>query len=295
MVTVAEAEREIMRRTGPFEEHTVSSAPASTTTLVYVDAVKTSISLGGYTGMWLLRRGLNASGNPVSGFVAADRQRRIKTWNPSAGYLEMDRVYTNPPIAGEVIEVCHLNPAQIIRKALLAGLRRARFENRVQVNLSGTAVERNLTAVLPWLVEKRWIKGVFHKEVSSTYDPVPVRWSRSFMRDGGVWLAIAPDPYPNSLYLVVNQPAFYWVNGGYSPDGPEADDDVLPITLEHAAAAGHIECWRLAKALLRPLAERELTATQQEAADEFTRQNRRFVTRAQPVVQLSRPMYAVRA
>lgn len=295
MVTVAEAEREIMRRTGPFEEHTVSSVTASTATLVYADAVKTSLNLGGYQHMWLLRRGLNSSGNPVAGFTEANRQRRVKAWNPTAGTLEVDRQYTVVPVAGEVFEVCHLNPEQIIRKALLAGLRRARFENRLQVNLSGVATERNLTAVLPWLLEKRWIKGVFYKEAASTYDPVPVRWSKAFMRDGGVWLAVAPDPYPNALYLVVNQPAFTWVNGGYSAEGPEADDDLLPLTLEHAAAAGHIECWRLAKALLRPLAERELTATQQEAADEFTRQNRRFVTRAQPVVNLSRPMYAVRA
>jgi hypothetical protein len=292
-VTLADIERAVMGRTGPFEEHEVSADVASTTSLVRVDAVKSTLSLGGYKGMYLLRRGVKTDGTLISGFEEGDRQRRIKSFTPGTGTLEVDRVYEDAPVAGEAIEVCALNPTQVIRRATLAGLRRAKVENRVEVRLRGVAAERSLTASLPWLTEKRWIKGVSYKETGSVYDPVPVRWFSAFMKAGEVWLSISPDPYPNRLYVTVNMPAYYWVNGAWNPDGPTADDDTLPLTLEHAAAAGHIEVWRIAGALLKPLAEQKLTASQEDAAMEFTRQNRRVVTRARPRWQLNRPLHAV--
>jgi hypothetical protein len=67
------------------------------------------------------------------------------------------------------------------------------------------------------------------------------------------------------------------------------------VPLEYAAAAGHIECWKIAKPLLQEVAQRGFTTTMKAAADEFSRMQRSNVTRPRPVVQLSRPLYRVRA
>lgn len=298
MVTLAEVEREVMRRTGPFEQHVVSSTTASTATLVYVDAAQSTLDLGGYKGLWLLRRGFDTDGNPITGFDSADRQKRIKLWNAASGRFEVDGAYSVDPVAGEAIEICHLDPNQVIRPAVLAGLRRTTFEDRVAITLTGAATERNLTQALPWLTKKSQVKDILWREVASLYDPIPVGSYRLFETAGPrVWVSIGPDPYPNRLYVVANRPGHSWVNGGYSSDGPEADDDELAVTLDKAAAAGHIECWRVprAAALLAAMAERKFTATQAQAADEHTRQNgRRGFNRPRPRWQLDRPLYRIR-
>lgn len=289
--TLQQIEVGVMRRTGPYESRTVAASPASTATLVYLNGLKSTLSLGGYVGMWLLRRGFKDTGVAVPAFVDTDRARRVKSWDKTTGYLEVDSPYALDPIADEAVEVCHLDPEHVIRPAVLAGLARCVVEDRVQVNLTGVAIERNLTAGLPWLTNASHVKDVLYKEASSTYDPVPVRWWKAEERAGAVWLAVNPDPYPQTIYLQVNRPADSWVNGGVSVDGPVEDDDVLAVDLNYAVAAGHIECWRLAKPLLQALAVAKATDDQETAADEFARQTRRRVRRARARVQLSRPMW----
>lgn len=295
-VTLARIEREVLRRTGPYARYAASDG-VHTVTSVFVDALTSTLNVGGHRGMYLLRRGVTDDGSEdgaqIVGFDAGDRQRRITNWEQPLGRLDVDAPWATPPVEGEWLEICHLDPDQIVRPACQNGLRRVKVEDRQSVALTGVSAERNLTAALPYITAKNQVKGVFYAPVGSSYDPDPVGWYDLFESAGAVYLAIAPDPYPNTLYVAANRPAHCVVNGLVDMRGPRTDTDELLVDLDRAAAAGHIECFRSprAAAALKAMADRGITLTQQQAADEHTRQNRRRVTRPKVRWQLSRPLW----
>lgn len=303
--TLTNVEQEVMRRTGPFEEMRVTDSPTVpvTPTTVASDDLQSISGEGGYVGMWLLRRTATSEG---------DRARRIVDWQAAAGYLSVDRSYAVPPAPGELFEVCHLHPVQIIRPAVLAGLRRCRFEDRLSVRLAvidpdGTvhgapAAERDLTALFPWLTERSQILSVSYREVPtppvvdlSLVAPWPALWHKTWHQGGHLWISVSPDPFPQNLFLTVDRPADTLVNGVDSLTGPTADTDVLPVTVEYGAAAGHIECWRIAKALLQSAARPGFATTQTEAASVFSQLHRSRRGRQRVgEVRLSHPFWAFR-
>ncbi len=258
MVTLADIEREVAARLGPYRQETVASGTATT---AVVANLQSSIELGDIEDLYLLRRSASA---------ASDRQRLVKDYTPATGTLTVDRAYSNAPTAGEAIELHHLDPAAELRKAVQAGLWRCYFMDRVVVVLATTASERDLTALLPWLTEPGQVYEVMYNYVGSLTPPVVVPWFKSFTQGGGVWLTVQPDPYPNQLYIDARRPVATWINGADSITGPVADDDEVDVDLYYAAAAGHVEAWRRCGPRLQPVAQTGLYPDQQAAAAVFT-------------------------
>ncbi len=272
MPTLAEIEREVAPRAGPYSQHVVT---AGTTLTCTVPTLQSSIALGGVENMFLLRRGKLSNGDPVPDFQATDRQRLVKTWTPSSGTLEVDRAWSGAPVEGEVIELHHLDPAAELRPAVQAGLWRCYRVDRVEVTLGGTASERDLTAAAPWITDPSQVYEVEWACVGTLALPSKVAWFRPFLKSGHVWLQVWPDPWPNALLVTARRPVATWVNagGGYanSTTGPTEDDHAVDVDLRYAAAAAHVELWRRCRHRLLSGAQQGLFPTQQETAQEFTR------------------------
>jgi hypothetical protein len=273
-VTLAGIEQAVARRCGPYAERTVSSTLAdSTTTLAYFDELKSTSNPGGVTDMYLLRRGYKSDGTTVS-VSAYDRQRIAAEYAPLAGSVTPDRPWSVAPVDGEIIEFHHLDPALELRPAVLAGLRRCFFADRAIVTLSGASAERNLTASLFWVTKPTQVRRVQFSTAGSTTIPADQNWWRPFQVGSNVWLAGWQDAYPNLLYVTALRAHFTWVNGADSTTGPTADSDLLSLDLLYAAAAGHIEAWRICKPRLVQAASAGFQDSQDVAANEFTSQAR---------------------
>lgn len=292
-ITLADIERATAPRLGPYSLRTQSATKAATITLAYIDDLRSSITLGGVENLWVLRRGKKADGSAVAGFNALDRQRLIAVFDPAAdpaaASIQPDRPWVVAPVANEVLELHHLDPANELRPSVQAGLRRCFFEDRATVTLSSAASERDLTSSLSWLSRKAQILRIQHQAAGSTVIPVDVGWAGSFEKSGHVWLADSPDPFPDTLLVTALRAHFTWVNGADSATGPTADDDLLQLDINYAAAAAHIEAWRLFRARLQAAAEGGQQVSQKEAADEFTRQAAVHVGRRHREIALSAP------
>lgn len=214
-VTLAEIERELARRTGPFEQFTVSGTTASTQTLIYVDDLKTSVEQGGLDGLWFLWRTPNSTD---------DRQRMVKGWDADEGYLELDRALGQIPSGGTAIELMALRPAPSVRKAVQRGLARCYLDDRVSVVLGSAAADRDLTAALPWLRRKKQLLEAFYAPAATAYPADALGWHDPYERAGRVWLAAGPDPFPSNLVLRVLRPADSRINGLSSPACPVVSD-----------------------------------------------------------------------
>jgi hypothetical protein len=222
--TVAEIEREVAGRTGPFRRFAVAASPASTIGVVYSTAVQSAAEQGGWEGLWLLRRGLMTDGTPVAGFVASDRQRIVAGHDPVVGSLSVDLAYTNAPVAGEEFELLLLDPANELRVCVQRGLDRCFARDRVLVVLPTFSAERDVTLSLPWLTRLPQLVGAADLPLGSAYGPAPVDWWNPFEQDGHVFLGVSPDPYPNSFWLSVLRPVSSRINGLSVPPCPILSD-----------------------------------------------------------------------
>lgn len=260
-VTLAMVEQEVARRAGPFEEH-VGDGNGSTTSATAA-TLRTSAADGGtYVGQWLQRR-VAATG--------ADRARRIVAYDPAAGRLTVDRAYTNAPALNEPFEVSPLDPVRHLRRAVVAGLGRCFFVDRVDVPVTAGRVEQSLSAALFWVVDVGQVRDVRARvgAVGVVAD-APLDWVRPFSTSGGVSAGVTAAPA--GVYVVeALRPHATWVNGADAPNGPTADADVLACPLDYAAAAGHVELWRIARAVLAPVASgpQALAAPRSEAVSTF--------------------------
>lgn len=268
-VTLQAIERAIACRVGPF---LWVEATGSTVNDVTVATLQSSMNLGGWEGLYLLRRGYKSNGDPVVGFDPIDRQRLVKTYEPSTGTLTPDRGWQMAPATEEVLELHLLDPEHELRHAARQGLQRCFFDDRVQVTLTAMSAERNLTAVAPWITSTRQVLEVeFVTTNQALYLPAAVHWWQPFMKAGVVWLKGSPDPFPNTLLVTARRTHFSWVNGVDSSGGPTLDNDVLAMELAYAASAGHIEAWRCARQRLYPVSQTGITHTMEQAAADFTR------------------------
>ena len=263
MVTLADIEREVAARVGPYRRETASGGTATT---AVVAALQSTIDLGDVADLYLLRRSASAG----------DRQRIVKDYTPATGTLTVDRTWSSAPAAGEVVELHHLDPAGELRPAVQAGLRRCFFVDRASVTLTEVATERDLTALLPWITDPTQVYEVMRQYVGAYYPPVVVHWWKAFTRGGHVWLRLWPDPYPNALYVDARRSAASWVKPvgedeySDSTTGPTDDDDEVEVSLDYAAAAGHIEAWRRCGPRLQPVAQTGLYPAQSVAAAVLT-------------------------
>lgn len=270
-VTLAQIEQTTAPRLGPYTQRAQSSATAATTTLAYFDDLKSNANPGGVENLYMLRRGQKSDGTTVA-VAAADRQRSAATYDPLQGSVAPDRAWSVAPVAGELIEFHHLDPALELRPAVLSGLKRCYFEDRATITLTTAAMERDLTAAVFWITRPDQVRRFQFTTTGATILPEDVSWAAPFEKGGHVWLQAWPDQYPNTLLITALRPHSTWVNGADSSVGPLADADLLTVDLGYAASAAHIEAWKLFKARLKAAAEAGFQATQQEAAAEFTRQ-----------------------
>ena len=111
MPTLAELEQATAARVGPFALLEVLTADQGSLT---VEVLKSTIDLGGYDDLYLLRREAGQE---------ADRVARVRAYDPALGQLQPDRRYVTSPIPSEPVELHHL-PPDLLRRGVRAGLRR---------------------------------------------------------------------------------------------------------------------------------------------------------------------------
>jgi hypothetical protein len=151
--------------------------------------------------------------------------------------------------------------------------------------------EHDLTALAPWLTRPDQIHSVHAPALGNLQLGAELGWWHAYPRAGAVWLA-SPSLAPGALDVSVLRPHSSWVNGADSLTGPTADTDVLAVDLAYAAAAGHIEAWRLWADRLADAAAEGRRASQEMAAREFTRLAAKFVPAAPGRVQHGAPFHA---
>lgn len=111
-VTLADIEREVAARLGPFWD---LAASGGTSESVAVASLRTNADLGGYEGLYLLRRDAVRDN---------DRVRTVDRFEGASGSLWVDFPYEDTPVAGERIELHHLHPDLQLFVDVCAGLRR---------------------------------------------------------------------------------------------------------------------------------------------------------------------------
>lgn len=260
-ITLAQLEQEAARRVGPYYTYAADpQVPSSATiVLVYVPGLRSIIEQDSVTNLWLLRRTASAF----------DRQRQVAQYIPSSGEVDPDAPWQIPPASGEVMEFHHLDPAQELRTAVMAGLRRCFLPENVQVQPTAAYGGIDLTSQYAWLSEPWQIQRVrygwllpYHAAPFDTYTQAGhliLTGTHGYM-------------YPTSLWVDCWRPAWTWVNGAESDTGPTLDGDLLDVDLDYAASAAHIEAWHHFPSRCQVAAAGGTQATQAMAAQEFTRQ-----------------------
>jgi hypothetical protein len=275
--TLADIERATARRVGPYYQAFADRQVPTTANFEYVlvPSLRSTVEQDLVTNLWLLRRGVDVDGNPVS-VDPNDRQRLVATYDPERGQVMVDRPWSVVPVPGEVIEFHHLNPAIELREVVRAGLRRCLFEDRYNLGV-GYIYEADLTSALPWLDNLNMVKRVQVAPYPSGFGNGPSSMPFVvFGECGHVWVRVNGSggaPYYGGLLVTVHRPHFSWVNGADAVGGPTLDADTLNVDLEYAAAAAHIEAWHNLPAKLQAAAAGDLQATREQAALEFTRQS----------------------
>lgn len=274
-ITLAQLEQETARRVGPYYSYFADRQVPNTGTFDYtnVPELRSNIDLDSVTNLWVLRRGVDWQGNPVT-FDVVDRQRTVSSYDAAPGRVFADRPWGTVVAPGEVLEFHHLDPAQQLRAAVLAGLRRCWMVETVQAQpLVATPFAGypysglDVTAQFPWLTEAWQIQRV-RAGWLAPYGEIP--WDSYFSAGHLILSGVYGYALPSVLWLDVWRPAWSLVNGVDS-DGPVADDDLLEVNLDYAAAAGHIEAWHLFPARLQAAAAGNYQATREQAAQEFSR------------------------
>jgi len=271
MITLAQLEQEVARRVGPYWRFFTDRQIPNTAQFTFANfpELRSSMDQDLVTNLWMLRRGETLDGTPLS-LDVVDRQRTADVYDPEQGRVIPDRPWGSIPAAGEWFEFHHLNPAQELRAAVLAGLRRCFLEDMFAAELTSDYGDIDLTHQQPWITSPSQVVRVQY----GWYRPFGEAPFEATMQSGHVMLRNTSGPYtPANLWVTALRPAASWVNDADSSTGPTNDDDVLSVDLDYAASAGHIEAWHLFPSRLFEAAAGSNQATQAMAALEFTRQS----------------------
>lgn len=274
MITLAELEREVARRTGPFFQAAQDSGTptSSTTRAAYMPGLKSSSVLGGPENLFVLRRGTYANGSPlpVGQYDAVDRIRMCESFDSASGRVTVDNNWRNAMLPNEFADFTHLHPEQELRVSVLAGLRRCFMPETLPGLVTSGYGDMDLTAQYPWLVGRNQVVRVQYGWAKPWGDaPFDTQLMQGHVMLTGAWGNYAPA----NVWVTALRPAWSWVNDAESTTGPTDDDDTLAVDLDYAASAGHIEAWHLFPAHLFAAAAGNFQATQEMAAREFTRQS----------------------
>jgi hypothetical protein len=279
--TLAEVERETAARLGPFWAFTASGGTADTVT---VAELRTTAPLGGYEGLYLLRR---------EATQATDRGRTVDRVDGTSGGLVVDFPYTGPAAAGEVVELHHLHPDLQLLVDVHAGLRRCYLLDTLLVDApvavappggypGAVATVLDLTAQAFWLTSPRQVLavtsgGALVPAAGRYGSPSSNGWTCWASR-GTLYLGVPGGVPTDGLTVRAYRDACGLVNGADAPDGPLLDDDLLSVPLDYAAALAHIEAWRRHRDRLEAAAAEGRFPTQEEAAAEATRCASRYAS-----------------
>jgi len=271
-ITLAQLEQEVARRTGPFFQAAQDSTTptTSTSTSALMPTLRSSAVLGGPENLFLVRRGVLASGaNTPAPVIADDRTRMVLSFDSGAGRVVIDRNWRDPMQPGELADFVHLHAEQELRRVVLAGLRRCFFEDTLLAEPTGWYVPMDLTAQLPWLTGEWQVNRVQYGWTQPYGDaPFETSMSGGHVLLSGMFGMMAS----TSVWVTALHPHFNWVNGADSVTGPSVDTDTLDVDLDYAASACHIEAWHLFPSRMQAAAAGGFQATQPMAAAEFSRQ-----------------------
>lgn len=269
-VTLAHIEQETAARLGPFALLETASASA---TAVNVEVLKSTIDLGGWVDLHVLRREATRP---------EDRQARVKAYDPVLGQLQVDRSYISVPLPSEPLELHHLEPA-LLRRGVRAGLRRCYCQ--FWLTLVEPDPEDPDAPPLPrsgpvdlteysggWLRLPQQVLDVVDAEsdAAGTAAGSVAGW-RAYGHNGRAYLLLPNGAANAGLSVIATRDHFSLVDGQYAPDGPTEDDHVLDLDLTYGAALASIELWRIARPQLEAVAAEARQATQAECAAEATR------------------------
>jgi len=280
MTSLAELEQEVSRRLGPFYIYPCDDTTPTVSTVNYaaVPALQSLTGMNKIDNLFLLRRGVLADGTPSPAVTPDDRQRMVVDLDPNSGRVQVDRTWQNAPAPNEQLEFMHLDPAQELRPAVLAGLRRCLLQERVLLG-PGYIYECDLTASLPWVVTSNQVQRVQTGPYPSGWPgwwggPLDVPFE-VFMECGHVWIrvsgGIAWGPFYGGLLLTLNRPGDS-IGGSGCDSTLSSDADLIAPNVDWAAAACHIELWHRYPARMQAAAASGWQASQKDAAAEFTRQ-----------------------
>lgn len=215
-----------------------------------------------------------------------DRVAQVVRVDPALGALYVDRRYLDSvPPTGETVELHHL-PPEVLRRAVLAGLRRTWLRETVPlvdppppgepvVPASGPI---DLTGLTGWLVLPEQVLAVVDATTA-----MPVAGWDAVMSGGRTYLLLNGQGTTGRTNvnadgtarytLSARRQQFTFVNGTTRLGGPTEDDDLLAGPLELLAAFAHCEAWRIARDKLEAAAAEGRMPSQAEAAAEATRQS----------------------
>jgi hypothetical protein len=283
-VTLADVERAIAVRVGPYYRYPASAG--STLNDVLIRRLRSTIDSGDYEDLWILRRGVLSTGQLAPSFNVGDRQRQIDEYVPAFGSLTPDRDWSVAPLTNEMIELHYLDPEQLLRPIAQAALRRCFFwDTAIIANVTTTNLrEMNVTNVIPWITRKDQVRNVEFGRLNQMRTRL-MYW-KSFQSGPDVYLQVPGLPV-GDLRITALRPHSTLVNGETSYVGPDDDDDILNVDLNYAAAAGHIEAWKQATPLLTPIAAEGLAIPMKLAANEFTKESMAFVRNEPELIQLA--------
>lgn len=269
-ITLEQLEQEVARRVGPYWRFFTDRQIPNTAQFTFANfpELRSAIDSDLVTNLWLLRRGECYDDADIVAMDPVERQRTVDVFDVEQGRIVPDRPWGSIPEPGEWMEFHHLNPAQELRPAVLAGLRRCFLADTVQVQPTAQWGGIDLTVQAPWLTQSWQIARVRYGWLSP-YADAP--WD-TYTSMGHLILTGTHGMYlPMSVWVDAWRPAWSWVNAAESTTGPTADADVLEVDLDYAASAGHIEAWHLFPARLQAAAVGNLQPTREQVAAEFSR------------------------
>lgn len=271
-ITLAQLEREVARRTGPYITAAQASGEptSSTPSSAIMPMLQTTALVGGPENLWILRRGVLQTGAPTPSPVAQrDRQRLVQAYDSGAGRVIVDRNWQIPMFPDELAEFVHLNPAQELYPSVMAGLRRCFLSDTTWAQPTSAYGDVDLTVQHPWITGTDQVVGLRYGWMRpGATAPFNTYLSAGHVMLGGAWAGYTPA----SSWVTALRPAWTLVNGAYSATGPTEPTDVLDVDLDYAASAGHIEAWHMFPSRMYAAAAGNLQANQEMAAREFTRQ-----------------------
>lgn len=272
-VTLADIERAVARVVGPY--HRFRTKVGSTQQIVLVSKLKSTLSLGDYEEMHLLRRAEYYDGSQVTGAALDDRHRIVDIYDNATGSLNPDQDWTIAPVENEMIELHALDPEDELRPAVQEGLSRCYFWDTVSISSTGYLREINITDIAPWITRKDQISRVEYGRTTGLMTS-KVPYFNAYDSAGSVYLQQV-SPNVGTLKVFALRPVSSFVNSEYSATGPNDDTDILNVDLRYAKLAGHASAWENFPDRLQPLAVNGLRAPHDRVAAAFSHRSRAVV------------------